>query len=122
MPGISKVVISSGLTWNSHIDRVTANANWTLGFIRHSIKTKMPKRLKIPLKVRICCHLQFSCWKGKPVTSTDSSKPKSVVAQWLAHLPLVLEVPGSIPGEENFIHYSNRISRYCHSMNFNRLL
>ena len=29
---------------------------------------------------------------------------ESVVAQWLAHLPLVLEVPGSIParGEENF--------------------
>ena len=27
-----------------------------------------------------------------------------VVAQWLAHLPLVLEAPGSIParGEENF--------------------
>ena len=30
------------------------------------------------------------------------SKLVSVVAQWLAHLPLVLEVPGSIParGEE----------------------
>ena len=29
---------------------------------------------------------------------------ESVVAQWLAHLPLVLEVPGSIPAwvEENF--------------------
>ena len=32
------------------------------------------------------------------------ARPESVVAQWLAHLPLVLEVPGSIParGEENF--------------------
>ena len=30
--------------------------------------------------------------------------PQSVVAKWLAHLPLVLEVPGSIParGKENF--------------------
>ena len=37
------VDISSGLTWNSHIDRVTANANPTLGFIRRNIKTKMPK-------------------------------------------------------------------------------
>ena len=37
------VDISSGLTWNSHVDRVTANANWTLEFIRHSIITKMPK-------------------------------------------------------------------------------
>ena len=37
------VDISSGLTWNSSIDRVTANANWTLGFIRRNIKTKVPK-------------------------------------------------------------------------------
>ena len=27
------VDISSGLTWNSHVDHVTANANQTLGFI-----------------------------------------------------------------------------------------
>ena len=27
------VDISSGLTWNSHVDPVTANANQTLGFI-----------------------------------------------------------------------------------------
>ena len=27
------VDISSGLTWNSHVDRVTSNANRTLGFI-----------------------------------------------------------------------------------------
>ena len=37
------VDISSGLTRNSHIDRVTANANRTLGFIWRNIKTKMPK-------------------------------------------------------------------------------
>ena len=37
------VDISSGLTWNSRIDHVTANANWTLGFIRRNIKTKVPK-------------------------------------------------------------------------------
>ena len=35
------VDISNGLTWNSHINRVTANR--TLGFIRQNIKTKMPK-------------------------------------------------------------------------------
>ena len=39
-----RVDISNGLTWNSHIDPVTANANQTLGFIRRYIKkTKMPK-------------------------------------------------------------------------------
>ena len=35
--------ISSGLTWNSHVGRVTAKANRTLGFIRRNVKNKMPK-------------------------------------------------------------------------------
>ena len=33
----------SDLTWNSHVDRITGNANRTLGFIRRNIKTKMPR-------------------------------------------------------------------------------
>ena len=37
------VDISSDLTWNSHVDRITGNANRTLGFIRRNIKTKMPR-------------------------------------------------------------------------------
>ena len=37
------VDISSGLTWNSHIDCVTAKANRTLWFIQRNIKTNMPK-------------------------------------------------------------------------------
>ena len=32
------VDISSGLSWNSHIDRITGNANRTLGYIRRNIK------------------------------------------------------------------------------------
>ena len=37
------VDISSVLSWNSHIDRITGNANRTLGFIRRNIRTKLPK-------------------------------------------------------------------------------
>ena len=37
------VDISSGLTWNSHIDRNTGKANGTLGYIRRNIKTKNRK-------------------------------------------------------------------------------
>ena len=37
------VDISSDLTWNSHVDRITGNANRTLGFIRRNIKTKMQR-------------------------------------------------------------------------------
>ena len=44
--------ISSGLTWNSHIDRITGNANQTLGCIRRNIKTKQKKKTKKKQKVR----------------------------------------------------------------------
>ena len=37
------VDISSGLSWNSHIDRITGNANRTLGYIRRNIKSKKQK-------------------------------------------------------------------------------
>ena len=37
------VDISSGLTWNSNLDRVTANANRPLGFIQCNIQIKTPK-------------------------------------------------------------------------------
>ena len=38
-----RVDVSTGLTWNSHIDRITGNANKTLGFLKRNIKTKMPR-------------------------------------------------------------------------------
>ena len=33
------VDISNGLSWNTHIDRITGNANRTLNFIQRNIKT-----------------------------------------------------------------------------------
>ena len=64
------------------------------------------------------CHLksmsnrksnQLSCLQASPANTHRlvgcyDKDSNSVVAQWLAHLPLVLEVPGWIPtrGEENF--------------------
>ena len=43
MPNILGVDISSGLSWNFHIDQIVGSANRTLGFIRRNIKTKMQK-------------------------------------------------------------------------------
>ena len=34
------VGISSGISWNSNIDRITGNANRTLGYIRRNIKSQ----------------------------------------------------------------------------------
>ena len=37
------VDISGNLSWKTHVDRITGNANRTLGFIRRNIKTKKSK-------------------------------------------------------------------------------
>ena len=37
------VDISSNLKWSTHVDRITANANRSLGFIRRNVKTKSPQ-------------------------------------------------------------------------------
>ena len=37
------VDISSNLSWNTHVDRITANANRSLEFIKRNIKTKSPR-------------------------------------------------------------------------------
>ena len=52
------VDISSGLSWNSHtgshIDRITGNANRTLGYIRRNIKSKKKKKVRETAYNRLC--------------------------------------------------------------------
>ena len=38
-----EVDVSSGLSWNTHTDRIIGNANRTLGVLKRNIKTKLPK-------------------------------------------------------------------------------
>ena len=74
------VDISSGLTWNSHIDRVAANANQTLGFIRRNIKTKMPKVREAAYNSLVTPQLEYASavWDGlqskRPQVKTSPSQ------------------------------------------------
>ena len=52
--------ISSGLTWNSHIDRITGNANQTLGYIRRNIKTKNQKVRETAYNTLVRPQLEYS--------------------------------------------------------------
>ena len=54
------VDISSGLTWNSHIDRITGNANRTLGYIRRNIKTKNQKMRETAYNTLVHPQLEYS--------------------------------------------------------------
>ena len=56
------VDISSGLSWNFHIDRITGNANRTLGYIRRNIKSKNQKVRKPPIT-----RLSDLSWSMRPL-------------------------------------------------------
>ena len=54
------VDISSGLTWNSHIDRITRKANGTLGYVRRNIKTKNRKVRETAYNTRVRPQLEYA--------------------------------------------------------------
>ena len=51
---------SSGLTWNSHIDRITGKANGILGYIRHNIKTKNRKVRETEYNTLVRPHMEYA--------------------------------------------------------------
>ena len=53
------VDISGSLSWNPHVDRITGNANRTLGFVRRNIKTKMSKVRKTAYNTLVRPQLSF---------------------------------------------------------------
>ena len=59
---------SSVLSWNSHIDRITASANRTLGYIRRNIKTKNQKVRETAYNTLVCPQLEYSAPIWDPYT------------------------------------------------------
>ena len=60
--------ISSGLSWNSHIDRITRNANRTLGYIRRNIKSKNQKVIEITYITLVRPQLEYAAPIWNPYT------------------------------------------------------
>ena len=54
------VDISSGLSWNSHIDRITVKANRTLGFLKRNIKTKQSKVREMAYNTLVRPQLEYA--------------------------------------------------------------
>ena len=63
------VDISSGLSWNPHIDRITKNATRALNFIQRNIKTKRYERLPT-------AHWSAPSWSMQPPFGTPTLKKK----------------------------------------------
>ena len=62
------VDISSGLSWNSHIDRITVKANRTLGFLKRDIKTKQSKVREMAYNTLVRPQLEYASPIWDPYT------------------------------------------------------
>ena len=79
------VDVSSGLSWNSHIDRITGNANRTLGCIRRNIKTKNPKVRETAYNTLVRPQLEYSSPIWDPHTDDKTLQLEKIqrrAARW----------------------------------------
>ena len=68
------VDISSNLSWNTHMDRVTANANRSLGFIKRHVKTKSPKVREMAYQTLVRPQLEYASAIWDPHTKRNTYK------------------------------------------------
>ena len=146
--------ISGSLSWNPHVDRITGNANRTLGFVRRNIKTKMSKVREAAYNTLVRPQLEYASAVWDPHTKVRTSQIEQVqrrAARWTvsnydwqasatqivqdlgwrtleqrradARLCLFYKVVHGLVAVPlpDYIQYSNRISRYCHSMTFRQV-
>ena len=67
------VDISSDLSWNSHIDRITGNANRTLGHIQRNIKSKNQKVRENAYNTLVHPQLEYAALIWDPYTKEKNS-------------------------------------------------
>ena len=79
------VDISSDLSWNSHIHRITGNANSILGFLKRNIKIKLPKVRETAYNTLVRPKLEYASPIWDPHTKDKISQIEKVqrrTARW----------------------------------------
>ena len=79
------VDISSNLSWNTHVDRVTANANQSLGFIKRNVKAKSPEVREMAYQTLVRPQLEYASAIWDPHTKRNNYKVEMVqrrAARW----------------------------------------
>ena len=79
------VDISGGLSWNSHIDRITGNANRTLGYIKINIKTKNTKVRETAYNTLVRPQLEYAAPIWDPYTKVKIHQLEKIqrrTARW----------------------------------------
>ena len=80
-------MISSDLTWRSHVDRVTGSATKTLNFVRRNIKTKNPSVREMAYNTLVRPQLEYAAAVWDPHTKGKTSQVEKVqrrAARWVS--------------------------------------
>ena len=83
-PSPDAVYISSNLRWNTHVDRITANANRSLGFMKKEI-SKSPQIREMAYESLVCPQLKYASAVWDPHTKDMTQKVETVqrrAARW----------------------------------------
>ena len=86
------VDISSGLSWNTHIDRITGTATRTLNFIQRNIRTKNKKVRETAYNTLVRPQLEYASPVWDPHHKEKYSSWKKYNAGQLAGPPVVLTI------------------------------
>ena len=79
------VDISSNLSWNTHVNRITSNANRSLGFIKRNFKTKSPQIREAAYQSLVRPQLEYASSAWDPNTKENKGKLEMVqrrAARW----------------------------------------
>ena len=79
------VDITSNLSWNTHINKITAKANSSLGFVKRNIKVKSPKIRECAYKTLVRPQLEYASTIFDPYTKSNIDKLEKVqrrAARW----------------------------------------
>ena len=82
------VDISSDISWDTYIDRISKKANNTLCFLRRNIKIHSESLKSSAYKVLVCPQLEYCSTVWYPFTDSNISKLEAVLlraARWVKH-------------------------------------
>ena len=90
------VNISGGLSWNSHIDRITGNADRTLGYFKRNIKTKNPKVRETAYNTLVCPQLEYAAPIWDPYSKEKTHQLEKKSKEGLHAGPLIIMITGQV--------------------------
>ena len=77
MPVTLGVNITKDLSWNTHINQITSNANRTLGFVERNVRTTYQSVKELAYKTLVRHQVEYASTVWSPYTKQNIQKKKN---------------------------------------------